>query len=224
MGEVLGLTRDDLIADNLGKRCIVLSHQNNFLFQGEMTGFDSDEQQIEVTWNQLSPPPWGAIVPDRKLKLTLKDSGSSGALIVVEGCVARVMKDNLILDLESVFSKKEDRSCFRQLVMKSGAISLPEEDGPGHPCTIVDISAGGVGLTTQGQYDIGQLLLVKNLRLRDGGHIHSVTCAVRRKREEPGKGFFYGCAFSGLTMDQEDALYADLFAMQASDLRRKRDQ
>ena len=218
------MTRDDLITNHLGRSCIVHSQQNQFLFQGKITGFDSDEQQIELTWNQFSPPPWGSIVPDRKLKLILRDHGASSRLVVIEGCVARVMKENLIMDLETAFSKEEDRDSYRQTVAKTCVINLPGNQNPGLTCTVVDISASGVGLIAEEQYEIDQQLELKDLRLCSGRPIHSVTCAVRRKREMPGKGYFYGCQFSDLTIDQEDALYCDIFAMQADELRRKREQ
>ena len=177
-----------------------------------------------MAWNQSSPPPWGSIVPDRKLKLIIGNSGSNGQLTVVEGCVARVMKDHLLVDVETAISKQEDRVSFRQPVMKGAVIRLSGDEGPGDTCTIVDISASGIGLISRQAYEIGTKLEIKNLQLRDGGPIHSVFCELRRSREQSEKGYFYGCQFCDLTTDQEDALYGDLFTMQAQELRRRREQ
>ena len=217
------MTKNELIEENLGRNCIVLSRHNHFLFQGKLTGFHSGAQQIELTWNQFSPPPWGSIAPDRRLKLIVRESGTSSHLVVIEGCVARVMKENLIMDLETAFLKEESRDSYRQAVMKSCLIRVPEDEKSSQICTVVDISASGVGLIAREQYEVDQELELRDLRLCSGRPIHSVTCVVRHKREVAGKGYFYGCQFSDLTVDQEDALYCDIFAMQADELRRKRE-
>lgn len=216
------MTKDDLIANTLGKKCIVRSHQNKFLFQGKITAYDSPRQQVELVWDQSTPPPTGSIRLDVELKMIINDLRASSQLIVVEGCVAGIKKYSLMVDAENVFSKQEDRDSFRQPVKKSAVLCLP---GAGDSmCTVQDISAGGVGLITQEDYEIGTRIGIKDLQLRSGRPAHSVFCIIKRRLEVPGRGFFYGCQFCELTTEQEDMLYCDLFALQADELHRKRDQ
>ena len=104
------------------------------------------------------------------------------------------------------FLQREDqRSFFRQNTDTEATFVLdghwPDE---AVPCRILDLSAGGLRITTKEQ-------------------LFTITCQIRRAAEQQMGSFEYGCQFIGLPPKDQERLLQVIFVLQRKMLQARRD-
>lgn len=212
--------RYDLIKNHLGEYCTVLTKDNRFLFLGRITEFDEVERKIRLENYKGDQMSWQCVLWGARIKIHIKAEKPQNRLIVIEGTVLRSAADHLILGLDFMFVKREKRQCFRQNVRKRTVLSRVNGKKPesATACMILDISATGLALQCEQDYQIGDQLSLYGQQLREGGPSHNFDCVVVRKKALEKDGYLYGCRLLNLSIDEEDALFSDIFALQAAEL------
>lgn len=211
-----------LINQHLGARCTVLSQENDFLFLGKLAQYNKANQTLVIENLGGQRALWSDISPNMPVKLQINSRAEKDGLLLFEGIVDNSTQDSIAIRLSLAISKKEGRNFFRQKVMRKGKIrrvnSLPVD----HPCVILDISVKGIAIQSDRPYGVGDVLSMEKQAFREDGPLHTLTFQVARTSPFPTGGNLFGCRFIDLFSDDEDALFRDIFALQASDLRFRR--
>ena len=213
-----------LIRDNLYARCTVISGQNGFLFFGRIIDFDEATHTVVVICENEEYVLWRDIRPKSEVKILTTPMPGRNAMIVIEGTVQRATLDSLLVIPQYVFSKVEGRDHFRQNVMCSAQINWHNHIEVEPPCSILDISGTGIAICSTFTYKIGDWLSIHNQAFRAGGPRHTLSFQVARITScpnEEGKTI-YGCQFVNLSEAEDRKLYRDIFALQATDLHKKK--
>lgn len=212
----------ELINQHLGARCTVLSRENDFLFQGKLAQYDKINQILVIENFGNERALWCEVAPEMPVKLQIKSRADEDGLLLFEGTADHSDRDSISIRLSLAISKKEGRNFFRQKVMRKGKISQVNGVRVNDPCTILDISVTGIAIQSENPYAIGDVLSMENQRLRTNGPLHNFSFKVARTSPASSGGTIFGCQFVHLFIDEEDAIFRDIFALQASDLHMKR--
>lgn len=214
----------DLIKNNVGTRCMILSKNNQLLFFGEIAYCDVVNQTIRVDGDSISARQF--VEPDDWIKLNIKQGNGAPHFILVEGVVDQVINNYFVLKPQLIIEKSEEREYFRQPVMEKAKIALVNGKEAGQLCVIVDVSATGISFQSNETYQIGDCLWINNQRIRPGGATHNLEFVVVRQHDVDTGPYrhFYGCKFENLSTDAQDKLCCDIFALQAARLHAARDK
>lgn len=212
---------EDLIRNHIGARCLVCSIDNEFLFIGKVIHYDGVNHKVRI--EEYNRQPFTRRFElDAEVKAHVEQEADPQRMLLVEGKIEQVLRNSILITPDTVMEKKKERQYFRQNVMYESVISFVNRQAAGHPCLIIDISAGGIALQGKHAYEIGDRLWIYNQRFRPDGPTHNVECVVVRKKALDNLQYFYGCQFVDLDMHEEEKLCSDIFALQATDLHSKR--
>ncbi len=132
--------------------------------------------------------------------------------------------------MESAFTK-EQRAFFRQRIsLKTPALcarrsSAGVEAKRAAPCQILDISAGGMLLTSQEEYQEGNRLSITGVYLVDPEDPFAFRCLVRRVGDAEEDGSIrYGCQFESIAPREQDRLLSAIFTLQREEIRRQKER
>lgn len=210
---------EEQIKDSVGTRCMVFSDNNQFLFVGELSHYDRANQTVRVT---RSPDYTGIrfVKPGDAVKLRIKQGGGKPRFLLVDGTVIQSIQSYFYLLLRSVVEKEEEREYFRQAVMEKSEVDLVNGKQAGHPCLIADISAAGICIHSNQEYQLGDKLFLYHQTICPGGAAHNLEFRVVRSGKLEGSPYryFYGCQFTNLSTGAQDRLFRDIFTLQASHL------
>ncbi|MCI9119928.1 MAG: PilZ domain-containing protein [Oscillibacter sp.] len=122
------------------------------------------------------------------------------------------------------FLQREDqRSFFRQNTDTEATFVLdghwPDE---AVPCRILDLSAGGLRITTKEQLPVGSIFHISTALLENEDPF-TITCQIRRAAEQQMGSFEYGCQFIGLPPKDQERLLQVIFVLQRKMLQARRD-
>lgn len=212
--------KNDLLKDCVDCRCVILSMKNQILFRGIVSHYDAVNNVIRVDAKHDCAVR-GFVDSGDRIKLQIKERGSDERLALIEGTVEQAMQNFLFLTPQHIEEKSEGRTYFRQNVMLEASVFRVDGEGGEEPCIIVDISATGISIQSDGDYPVGERLCIKNQRLRENGRAHNMQFAVVRKSEQTGGRYrnFYGCRFENMPAGEQDRIFQDIFALQTLDLR-----
>ena len=130
--------------------------------------------------------------------------------------------------LESQFGA-EQRMFFRQNVNLTAQVQkVQEAEGEETltsptPCTVLDISVGGLMVTTRAALETGDRLVVSGACVVDEVGPFSFRCRVQRVQKS-GMNFICGCKFEDLSNREEDRLLQAIFIAQRKEIHKQRDR
>lgn len=132
--------------------------------------------------------------------------------------------------LESAFTK-EQRAFFRQRIsLQSPALcarrsSAGVEAKRAAPCELLDISAGGVLLSSTEEYQVGDRLSITGVYLLENDDPFVFRCLVRRVGEAEEDGNIrYGCQFETIIPREQDRLLSAIFTIQREEIRKQKER
>lgn len=129
--------------------------------------------------------------------------------------------------LESTFFK-EQRAFFRQSVstnLEAQCGKRATRGGPVgilYPCQVLDISGGGIFISSHEEYRVGNRLLITNIPLVAEEPTFSFNCFVRRAGLWKKGVIRYGCQFEGLSPKEQDRLLRAIFIVQRMEIRKRK--
>ena len=115
-----------------------------------------------------------------------------------------------------IISKANDRAFYRQDVDIPGELR-PLGRGstqPMEPCRLVNISAGGVCIQSETDFEVGERLFLRS-RLMPNYEV-VLQCIVRRVTPRRGSLKEYGCKFENMDANSEDQIAKAIFQIQAN--------
>lgn len=199
----------------------VLTMENRLTFVGKVESYRNGAVVLRESKGGELPP----VMYNKEIKLRFfrnrhnlvlfgKICGSTGTIWKVDR-------------LESRFTK-EQRAYFRQRVSTKVAAQCTKYPGYGSPggrtvpCQVLDVSAGGMLISSTEEYQVGDRLRVTKICLVEGEDAFSFNCHVRRAGEPEVGVIRYGCQFETLAPKEQDRLLRAIFIVQREEIRRQK--
>ena len=209
-----------LIRSSIGALCEVMTEENRLLFVGRLQRFAQVTGEICVVAQGGMEMPLG-IIYRTEVKIRIHTRADQ-QVVLAKGALTRGSRNFWWIEVLEVATLPERRENFRVKTKARGLVT--REDGRQIPCSIVDISLTGLCLSSAEPFQVGEMLTVSGIQLREEGDVYSLSCRVRRTAADPerpeGKNIA-GCSFEGLRGAVEAHLCKDIFALQAKAIRRK---
>lgn len=209
--------------DYVGALCRVLNHDNECYYVGRIESFDASSDELRITAHRSDHIAKIAQY-DAPVKIQIQ---SSSHITMLYALVKKQAKDFWCVELVRTVQCQDQRDGFRQ-VIKGTAFVRREGDSDAEriPCSLVDISLTGICFRCKQPFVERDLIVLSDVRLYPKAtHSYTFHCMVRRTFTEPGEDedapkhpasqeTFYGCAFLPLSVEEQDQLYQDIFALQ----------
>ena len=202
----------------------VLTMENRLTFVGKVETVRNGAVVLREAKGDSLPP----VMYNREIKLRYFQ-GERGSVVVN----ARVCgSTNLIWKVDRLESKynQEQRAFFRQSISPDTAALCSRRagiNGPAKkaaPCQILDVSAGGMLISSREEYQVNDRLSITGIYLAEGVDPFSFSCQVRRVGE-PDMGIIrYGCQFESLPPKEQDRLLRAIFIVQREEIRNQKDR
>jgi len=200
----------------------VMTPANRRIFLGRIEKYDGKSVQIAERTGQEVP----AVLYDSEIKLRCLTP--DGKNVIVLGRISGSSAQFWRLEQLTTQTMPEVRNYFRQqftteaVVMRANESSSADGEGSNAiPCSIRDISGGGVLLSCEKQYEKGDILFLSDLVLIPGEKPFSCTCVVCRASPD-AQPPTYGCEFRGLGDLERDRLLRSIFTIQRNELQNQR--
>ena len=211
-----------------GMRVEVLTPANRLIFIGRVELLKAS--LLQVTEENGQNVPW----VEYNTKVKLRGFQQGGAPFSLYGYICGSSEKFWRIDRLETLQKEELRRFYRQIVSIPGTVMcvnqiFSQNDGqknkvPGVvPCTILDLSGGGVRLRCNKptQFEVGDWLFLSADDPLNGENCMNYTCCVRRV--VAGKeSCEYGCEFDGLTETEQERLLQIVMTIQQRELRARR--
>lgn len=202
----------------------VLSPDNRLIFVGKAETFRNGAMVIrEAKGNEL---PMALYNKEVKLRF-FRERGNLVLNGKVCGSTSLIWK---VDRLEKMFTK-EQRAFFRQGISPDteGRCSRRAYQGKTAtkpaPCQVLDISAGGILISSQEEYEVNNRLAITAVYLVKTEEPFSFNCQVRRAGEPDRSGMRrYGCKFEALPPKEQDRLLRAIFAVQREEIRNRKER
>lgn len=201
----------------------VLTMENRLTFVGKVENFRNGAVILREAKGDELPP----VMYNKEVKLRF--FGGTGNVVL---CGRVCGSTSLIWKVDSLESKfiKEQRAFFRQRISPNteGLCSRRAYGGTKAtrpaPCQVLDISAGGMLIASQENYQEGDRLSITGVLLVAGEDTFSFTCRVRRVGETETGMLRYGCQFETLSPKEQDRLLRAIFAVQREEIRNQKER
>lgn len=202
----------------------VLTVKNILTFVGRVRAFNGEVLTIKESMDGELPP----VVYNQEVKLRFFQRGKS---LVLRGQVCGSTEWIWRVDrLESQFGA-EHRMFFRQNVSLSARVEqLPEGEEPAPeqtpaavPCKLMDVSVGGLLLSTRKAFGEGERVRITEAAIAGELAPFTFVCRIQRVRQVGGN-FLCGCKFEELSIKEEDRLLQAIFIAQRKELHKQRDR
>lgn len=123
--------------------------------------------------------------------------------------------------LENSFTQ-EQRTFFRQSTGVELAAQCARPGEPAVPCQVLDVSAGGMLISSKEKFQEGERLCIIDVPLVDSDSPFTFNCLIRRASLWKQDVFRYGCQFEALSPKDQDRLLRAIFAIQREEIRKRR--
>lgn len=201
----------------------VLTMENRLTFVGRVERVRNGAVTIREAKGDQLPP----VLYNKEIKLRFFREPHN---FVLHGKICG--STNLIWKLDRLESKfsKEQRAFFRQRISPNTAASCAKRAVNGRPgtkpapCHVMDISAGGILLTSAETYEVGDRLSVTGIRLAQGVDPFSFNCQIRRAGERDMGIIRYGCQFEAISPKEQDRLLRAIFIVQREEIRNQKER
>lgn len=206
-----------------GMRVDVLTLQNRLTFTGRVDRYRDGTMTIREARDYDLPP----VVYNKEVRLRFVRNDES---VVLHGKVCGSSKRIWKVDrLESKFNK-EQRVYFRQRLSTNPPATCYRSSRKGGvrekevPCEILDVSAGGLLIKCQEEYNLGDRLMVDGISIAENEENFMFACQVRRVGEKVESYRNYGCQFEAVSEKEQDRLLRAIFTAQREEIRRQRER
>lgn len=206
-----------------GNMVEILSGDNHLELLGRVVNYTGDMISIQDASGQELP----SVLYNRDVKLRITQNGVSAVIL---GKICGSTKQFWKIDRLHTTAVSEKREYFRQAVRSGAKVQclkrssraprLSRGDEPS-VCTVLDLSAGGILIRSTEPFQLGDRLLITNVRLANEKPFR-FTCFVQRTEKEFGRGAQFGCQFEPMDQREEDRLLRALFAIQRQEIQRSR--
>lgn len=210
---------------NPGMMVEVLTIKNALTFVGRVKMFNGEVLTIKDSMDGELPP----VLYNQEVKLRFFQKGRS---LVLRGQICGSTERIWRVDrLEGQFGA-ENRVFFRQLVdLQARVEQLPEDEALSDgqtpsgavPCKIMDISVGGLMLSSRKPFEEGTRVRITEARIAKELAPFSFVCHIQRMHQVGGN-FLCGCKFEDLSVKEEDRLLQAIFIAQRKDIHKQRDR
>ena len=201
--------------DFSGMQVEVLSSEDSLLFTARLSVSDNGKVRMWQASEGFVPP----FEPPLPVKLRGYFEHDKKA-VHFEG-EASLAQENL-WDLENfrLVSEENDRAFFRENTKLTGDVRLVGWVGAdSRPCEVVNLSAGGVCIRSEEEYQKDDKLLLTTT-LHEGAEAVTLLCEVRRVTPKNNGQAEYGCRFVDLDGSREDQIVETIMELQRQKLRR----
>ena len=201
----------------------VLTLDNRLTFVGKVDRFSGKSIVIRESRGGELPP----VLYNKEIKLRFFLGQDS---LVVHGKICGSSKTIWKLDRLESRSAKEQRAFFRQRMspnVKAVCTKLngPElREGEAFPCQVLDVSAGGLLMSSHTQYAVNDHLQITELHLAQEMDTFTFNCQVRRAGEREMGQIRYGCQFDTLPPKEQDRLLRAIFIVQREAIRTQKER
>lgn len=201
----------------------VLTLDNRLTFVGKVDRFGSGSIVIRESRGGELPP----VLYNKEIKLRFFQGQDS---LVVHGKICGSSTTIWKLDRLESRSAKEQRAFFRQRISPKTKAMCVRQAGPGDilaeekECQVLDVSAGGMLIASHEEYQVGDRLLITNVRLAQPLDDFSFNCQVRRAGEREMGRIRYGCQFDTLPPKEQDRLLRAIFIVQREEIRTQKER
>lgn len=199
----------------------VLTAEDQLSFVGRVDSLRGDAVIIRESKGDELPP----VMYNKEVKLRyFRDTGNVVLRGKICGSTALIWK---VDRLESTFAK-EQRAYFRQRISPHAPAKAFRRSSrgvvsrEGYPCEVVDVSAGGLLITSEEVYKEGDRLIVAGARLVAAMDPFGFECKVRRVGTREAGATRYGCQFESLGLKEQDRLLRAIFTVQREEIRSKK--
>ncbi len=209
----------------VGMSLEVLTENNSLTFWGRISKIeDNSIHIIDVTGDELPPALFNQVL---KLRGFMKNMTA----ILIRGQICGSSPEVWRVDRLEAIQIEEHRAYFRQRIDGNATVmrinhTLPPGEaaivnrnrGPsGLPCSILDVSAGGLLIQCKERYQVDDSLFLIDAVIVPEVPPFSFACRIRRAKENQ-KGYLYGCEFQDLSQKEEDRLLQAIFSAQRREL------
>ena len=201
----------------------VLTMENRLTFVGKVESFRGGAVVIREAKGDELPP----VLYNKEIKLRFFRERSN---LVLQGKICGSSRSIWKVDrLESQFSK-EQRAFFRQRISPNTPAvctrrtSLGSPTKQSDPCNVIDISAGGVLISSREEYQVDDRLSIDRVCLEGTPEPFDFRCKVRRVGEREMGSVRYGCQFETLSAKEQDRLLRAIFIVQRAEIRNQKER
>lgn len=199
----------------------VMTPENRLLFVGRIEAVQGGAVAIREANEDTLP----MVLVNKELKLRFfLEEGN----VVLQGKVCgSTMRMWKVDRLESTFTR-EQRAFFRQSIsvnIEAQCGKRPSKGGPAKlttPCQVLDVSAGGMLISSKELYALGDRLYVTGIPLVAREPSFSFNCHVRRAGEWKKGVVRYGCQFESLSPKEQDRLLRAIFTIQREEIKKRK--
>lgn len=197
----------------------VLTLDNRLTFVGRVDRFGNGAIVIRESRGGELPP----VLYNKEIKLRFFQGQDS---LVVHGKICGSSTTIWKLDRLESRSAKEQRAFFRQRISPNTKAMCARQDdsGKGTECQVLDISAGGMLIASHAEYQVGDQLLITDVRLAQPLDVFSFNCQVRRAGKREMGRIRYGCQFDTLPPKEQDRLLRAIFIVQREEIRTQKER
>lgn len=201
----------------------VLTEDNRLELLGRVITYTGDMISIQDAQGRELP----SVLYNRDIKLRITQNGVSGIIL---GKICGSTKQFWKIDRLQKTTVSEKREYFRQVVRTGAKVQCLKRSaraprlsrgGTTGPCTVLDISAGGILLRCTEPFQLGDRLLLTDVRIGQEKPFR-FTCFVQRVENEPGRGWQFGCQFEPMDQREEDRLLRAIFSVQRQEIHKSR--
>lgn len=201
----------------------VSTAENRLIFVGKVDSYQNGAVIIRDAKGDELPP----VLYNRELKLRFFQKNSN---LVLQGKICGSTRNFWKVDrLKSIFAK-EQRAFFRQRISTDCAGTCAKRTSYGSagkdscPCRILDVSAGGILMSCEREYQVGDRLAITDVRITQSEDAFSFNCRVRRVVEWDQGTIRYGCQFESLPSKEQDRLLRAIFVVQREEIRSQKER
>lgn len=208
----------------LGTTVEVMTLENRLTFVGKVDRLKGEAVFIRETAGGELPP----VLYNKEIKLRFFQAERN---LVLLGKICGSTKYLWKVDrLESKFAK-EQRAFFRQRVsldttaLCSRRPSRTKMGKRAAPCHVLDVSGGGILISSKEKYDVEDRLAISGIYLVESEEPYAFSCLVRRVLPETETDFIrYGCQFESLSPKEQDRLLHAIFILQREEIKKQKER
>lgn len=208
-----------------GNMVEVLTGDNRLELLARVVDYTGDVISVQDAQGRELP----TVLYNRDVKLRINQNGVSGIIL---GKICGSTKNFWKIDRLQKMTVSEKREYFRQATLLKAKVQClrrsahaPRLSRGVDPtvCSVLDLSAGGILIRSSEPFQVGDCLLVSDLRIGAEKPFRFV-CRVQRVENELGRAAQFGCQFEPMDQREEDRLLRAIFSIQRQEIQKTRGQ
>lgn len=207
---------------NPGTMVEILTPDNRLELLTRVVSYTGDMITVQDAQGGELPP----VVYNRDMKLRIMQNGVS---CIILGKICGSTKTFWKIDRLQKTAVSEKREYFRQVVRTGAKVQCLKRSALAPrlirgadptPCSVLDLSAGGILIRSGEHFQLGDRLLITDVKV-GAEKPFRFTCFVQRVQNEL-RGATFGCQFEPMEQREEDRLLKALFTVQRQEIHKSR--